>query len=344
MTRFRARTKEIALHRIARFLRSTSIVLLALAGTALGAPSAAAQTFYMGQVPEKAKVDTTLTITVHPLAPGVYAAKVRYAWVGWFEQGKSITLVDAAMDEQAGAALEDTIRARSGQLPIDHVIITHPHEDHLGGAKRFLSEGASLVAQAQVAAEVDSLLGRPHVTKAAKKGGDAPTILVDHILKLGTGDRAAEVIWLGHPAHSTADLIVYLPKARVLFAGDIVSNRSVPWMLDPDMNIDGWRTSVDSLMSARFEVDSLVPGHGQIGGQRPAAGWTKRYLEDAWDKASKVAGWGKNQIAYKEWGYLGAYEDTEFYMETHFMNMRRLLNEAKGVKTPGRRGARALKY
>ncbi len=318
--------------------------MLAVAALATAPAPASADTQYLGQAPSREKPDTTLTITVHPLAPGVFAARVRYGWVGWFEQGKTITLVDAAMDAQAAAALEDSIRARSGDLPIAHVIITHNHDDHVRGAKRFLDQGAKLIAQAQVAAGVDSALGREHVTKAAKKGEEPPTILVDRILKLGSGDHAAEVIWLGHPAHTVADLIVYLPKVRILFAGDVVSNRSVPWMLDPGMKIDGWRASVDSILTARFEVDSLVPGHGQIGEKRQAAGWMKRYLEDAWDKASTVAGWGTNEIAYKDWGYLGAYEDTEFYVETHFMNMRRLYREAKGIKTSGRPRARALKY
>jgi hypothetical protein len=110
------------------------------------------------------------------------------------------------------------------------------------------------------------------------------------------------------------------------------------------MNIHGWRASVDSLMTERFDADSLVPGHGQIGARIQAAGWIKRYLIDAWDKASTIASWGTKEIAYKDWGYLGAYEGTEFYVETHFMNMRRLYNEAKGIKTPGRPRARALKY
>jgi len=45
----------------------------------------------------------------------------------------------------------------------------------------------------------------------------------------------------------------------------------------------------------------------------------------------------------KGWGQLGAYEDNEFYEEVHFMNMRRLYNEALGKKTPGRPRARAIK-
>ncbi|HET9950632.1 MAG TPA: MBL fold metallo-hydrolase [Candidatus Eisenbacteria bacterium] len=285
-----------------------------------------------------------MTISVHPLAKGVWAAKVRYGWVGWFEQGDGLTLVDATMDDRAAAALEDTIRARSGSKPIRYVIITHAHDDHVRGAGRFLREGARLIAHESAAGVVDSVLGRAHDSKGGGRGDEPPTIEVKNLYELGKGDDAAQIVWLGHPAHTKGDLVVYLPKARVLFAGDIVSYKSVPWMLDPGMSLKGWQASVDSLMTARFDADSLVPGHGQIGPRITAAGWTKRYLMDAWDKAQKVAAAGTKEIAFKEWGYLGAYEDTEFYQETHFMNMRRLYNEARGIKTPGRPRARALDY
>jgi len=322
---------------------------MAAAALALSAvlytPHAAAQTTYLGGPPAgKEKPDTVLTISVRPLAPGVYAAKVRYGWVGWIEQGDGITLVDATMDEQAAAALEDTIRARSGSKPIRYLVVTHAHDDHVLGARRFLDQGAKLIAHANVSAAVDSVLGRAHQTKPVEKGGEPPTIEVKSLYNLGKGDRAARIIYLGHPAHTKGDLIVYLPKEKIIFAGDVVSYRSVPWMLDPGMSLAGWEASVDSLLSSGFDADSLVPGHGKIGSRIAAAGWMRRYLYDAWDKAKKIAGWGTNEIGFKDWGYLGAYEDLEFYTETHFMNMRRLYNEAKGIKTPGRPRARALKY
>lgn len=324
-----------------RFLAAAALSLAAITH----APSATAQSWYMGTPPAgKEKPDTTLLISVRPLAPGVFAAKVRYGWVGWIEQGDGITLVDATMDDRAAAALEDSIRARSGSKPIRYVIMTHAHDDHVLGAKRFLAQGAKLIAQANVSAAIDSALGRDHVIVPQVKGGEAPTIDVKSSLNLGKGDRAAQIIHLGHRAHTKGDLVVYLPKEGVLFAGDIVSYRSVPWMLDPGMSVSGWQASVDSLLTARFDADSLVPGHGQIGARVLAAGWMKRYLYDSWDKAKTVASWGTKELGFKDWGYLGAYEDVEFYTETHFMNMRRLYNEAKGIKTPGRPRARALKY
>ena len=110
------------------------------------------------------------------------------------------------------------------------------------------------------------------------------------------------------------------------------------------MSLKGWEASLDSLLGNRFDADSLVPGHGVIGPRIAAAGWAKRYLMDAWDKASTTASWGTSELAFREWGDLGAYEEIEFYQECHFMNIRRLYREAKGIKTIGRPRTRALKY
>jgi glyoxylase-like metal-dependent hydrolase (beta-lactamase superfamily II) len=301
-----------------------------------------AQTWHMGPAPEHAKPDTNLTISVHKVAVGVYAARVRYGWVGWIEQGKGIVLIDAAMDAYAAQALEDSIRAHSGAKPITHLVLTHAHEDHVLGAKRFVDRGAILVVQEQVAAVVDSMLGRK--SEPAAKGKAPSRIVVKRLHRLGPPGRVAEIIWLGHPAHTASDLIVYLPKQKVLFAGDVVSNRSVPWMLDPGMSVPGWKASVDSILTARFDADSLVPGHGRIGSKREAAGWMKRYLLDSWDRAAYYSSAGTKVTSFKDWGDLGAYTDVEFYKQTHFMNMRRLWYETQGIKTPGRPRARALPW
>jgi glyoxylase-like metal-dependent hydrolase (beta-lactamase superfamily II) len=139
-------------------------------------------------------------------------------------------------------------------------------------------------------------------------------------------------------------LVVYLPKQKILFAGDIVSNRAVPWLLDPGMSVDGWLKSLDSLLTPAFKVQILVPGHGEIGKTaQEGIQFTNHYLIDARNKASEVAGWGTGLGQIRDWGYLGAYEGLEFYNEVHFMNMRRLYNEAKGIKTPGRRNMRVIK-
>jgi len=105
----------------------------------------------------------------------------------------------------------------------------------------------------------------------------------------------------------------------------------------------GWVSSLDSLMSKTYAANVLVPGHGILGPPGDGIRFTRNYLRDAMDKATKQAGWGNRGQYPRDWGYLGPYEGMEFYQEVHFMNMKRLLAEAKGIKTPGRAKVRALR-
>ncbi len=287
-----------------------------------------------GEAPIPPK-DSTLTIRVQQLAPGVYAAKLSYVWTGWIELPDGIMVIDAGMADSAGAELADTIRARSPNLPFRYLVLTHSQEDHILGARPFLKSGATLVTQAIVANQIDSVLGL--APDAAKE------IRIQKTKRFGNAARPVDVVWLGRPANSAADMLVYLPKQRILFTGDLVSYQSVPWLLDRGFDMKGWVAALDSLRTKRFAADKLVPGHGVIGPPEKSIQFTRNYLRDADEKASKMAGWGTNLAYIRKWGYLGAYEGMEFYDEVHFMNLRRLYQESKGIKTPGRGRVRALR-
>lgn len=291
--------------------------------------------YFPGAGPSVPPKDTTLTIRVRTIAAGAYAAKVNAVWTGWVELKDGILVIDSSGSDSSGAALADTIRARSPGLPFRYLVLTSTHLDHISGARPFLDAGATLVAQASVADEIDSVL---QVTPGPDK-----EMRVASRERLGTAARAVEVIWLGSPAASRGDLVVALPKERFLFGGDLISFRSVPWLMDRDLSVNGWISSLDSLFTKAFSIDSIVPGHGEIGSKNDAVNFTKYYIQSARQKAGQYAAWKVPLGGVKEWGDLGAYEGLEFYQEVHFMNMRRLYNEAKGIKTPGRDRVRAFR-
>jgi len=156
-------------------------------------------------------IDTTVTISVDHLAPGVYAAKVSYVWTGWVELGNGILVIDTGFSGAAGRALADTIRARSGPMPIRYVVNTHQHDDHTGGDRYFAALGATFIAQTKVADDIQHLL-----TWTPGEKGDTLTHLgitpkvvrVSRRANYGGPRRPVQVIFLGRPAHTAGDLVV----------------------------------------------------------------------------------------------------------------------------------------
>jgi len=289
--------------------------------------------------------DSVTVIDVHALAPGAYAAKVNSVWVGWVELPDGILMVDAGPSEWAAMALADTIRSRSGDHPFRYVVNTYPHMDHAGGDRFFASLGATIVVKDSAAAELD------YVLQHSAEGGDAlsrsgkkPAVKrLAKRLNLGDAKRPVQIYWAGEPAQSAGDLLVSLPKQKVMYAGDIVWNRSVPWMVDPGMNEKGWLAVLDSLIVTARTLDALVPGHGVLGKPIDEVRFTFDYINDARDKAAQMVAWGTNLTQIRDTAYLGGYQEMEFYQEIHFMNMRRLYYSLRGIKTPGRQHTGAVK-
>jgi glyoxylase-like metal-dependent hydrolase (beta-lactamase superfamily II) len=87
------------------------------------------------------------------------------------------------------------------------------------------------------------------------------------------GGKEVRLIEVG-PAHTRGDLIVHVPHARVVFAGDILFHCGHPivWA-GPFRN---WTRACDLILE--MDVDVVVPGHGPLA-DKAAVREQKRYLE-----------------------------------------------------------------
>jgi len=74
------------------------------------------------------------------------------------------------------------------------------------------------------------------------------------------GDRIVELAFHGR-AHTDADISVFVPDAKVLFAGDLIENGAPPSFGD-GYPID-WPNAVEQLLP--LAIGAVVPGHGPIG-------------------------------------------------------------------------------
>ena len=187
---------------------------------------------------------------------------------GFIVTREGVVVVDALASPRQGEALLRTIRSVT-QQPVTWLVLTHHHPDHHFGAIVFRRAGAKVIAHPDtrvLASEggSDALVADwvRVVGLDAMRGfefADAPDRPVTGTDTLRLGGRT---IVITHPGagHTAGDLMVWLPKERVLFAGDLLIEDGVT------MVVDG---GARELRHALAVIDSLapriaVPGHGAI--------------------------------------------------------------------------------
>ncbi|MFQ5554132.1 MAG: MBL fold metallo-hydrolase [Acidimicrobiia bacterium] len=180
---------------------------------------------------------------------------------------------------ERGALIIDT-RASHGQarellselrrvtaLPVKWVVNTHWHWDHTFGnaifagvpvyghercRERLLSEGA--------AAKLDAIgwVGEEHRAAIEEVEITPPRLLLADSLSIDLGTRTVELRHHGL-AHTDNDVVVAVPDADVLFAGDVLENGAPPYMGD------GYPLAwPDTVAAFAPQSGVVVPGHGDV--------------------------------------------------------------------------------
>lgn len=221
----------------------------------------------------------------HDADPTVSSARLEeivdgvHAWVQpdgswWLNNAGAITggdgtlVVDTCATEERTRRFLDALAVATGGEPVRFAVNTHEHGDHTYG-NCLLPPEASLIGHENMRAAllVDPVIdGCPPAWEPVPEWGNVtrrvPSIVVRSDLTVFTGTRRVDLLHPGYDAHTTGDLIAWLPEERVLFSGDLVFHGLTP--LVSGGSVDGALRVLDWL--ADFEPDYLVPGHGPIVG------------------------------------------------------------------------------
>jgi cyclase len=228
-----------------RMVRILMLVLLALIPGRLAAQAQAA----------------SKVLTVESLADGVWQAETdQEVNAGWFLLGDAVVAVDCGSDEATGKALLQKI-AETAHKPVRFLIITHAHADHAGGVAPFVAAGATVLCQENAATGIGQLIA----TQSKSRSG---LMAVFEGLGFVGGSRRVAIYYMG-AAHSRGDLVVFLPDDKVLFTGDVVSTKKIPYMQSPDVDPPGWERILGLLL--QIDADRIAPGHGPSGNKESIA-------------------------------------------------------------------------
>jgi glyoxylase-like metal-dependent hydrolase (beta-lactamase superfamily II) len=107
----------------------------------------------------------------------------------------------------------------------------------------------------------------------------APTVTLSDSLTLHRGGREVRLLFLGR-GHTGGDVVVYLPKERVVVTGDLLG--AGPSYLG-DAYLTEWSATLDRLRALDF--DWVLPGHGDAFQGKAKIDYFQAYLADFWQQA-----------------------------------------------------------
>jgi glyoxylase-like metal-dependent hydrolase (beta-lactamase superfamily II) len=197
---------------------------------------------------------------VHQLKPNVYWVEGGGGNSGVIIGEKGVIVVDAKTTPAGGKELLDDI-AKITPKPVTTVILTHSDGDHVNGLASFPS-GITIIAQENNKKEQEAALAAGG--RGAPPADHLPTQVVTknkENLKID-GVKLEVLHWA--PAHTSGDLVIYLPGDKIVFTGDIVATqRPDPLIhLEKHGSSEGWITTAKGIVA--LNADQYVPGHGDI--------------------------------------------------------------------------------
>lgn len=169
-------------------------------------------------------------------------------------------LVDAGSSPDQGVAILTAATERAG-VPVTHVVVTHNHHDHwfgIAGMAGVTSIAHENLVEAEPTAATRAFADRLGLTELPRP---TQTFSIAKSVNLGGGVRV-ELLHFGG-AHTTSDVLVFVPDQDIVFAGDMLEEGADP-SFDESSNIRNWPTALDGILGAAKDSTRFVPGHGDV--------------------------------------------------------------------------------
>lgn len=255
-----------------------------------------------------------------------------------------VMVIDTLATPIMAQGLIDCIRQVTDK-PIKHLVLTHYHAVRVLGASAYkaeyiiASQGTYELIQERGEQDFKSELERfPRLFRGVDSvpGLTWPNLVFDNKLTLWLGKTEVNIMHLGR-GHTKGDTVVWLPREKVLFSGDLVEYSSA--LYTGDAYLSDWPTTLEAIRA--LQPQKLVPGRGEAL-QTPAAveaalDGTTAFIHELFDSAKAAVAAGQSlKDCYKATYARMQPQFGHWVIFDHCMpfDVTRAYDEASGIRDP----------
>jgi len=286
--------------------------------------------------------------TLEVLGSGVYALTAEGdPNVGAVEGEDFIVAIEARATPAAARDWLAQLRQRTDK-PVRYLVLTHYHAVRVLGASAFEAEEIIVhdltrtLIEERGKEDWASEFGRmPRLFKEPEgiPGLTRPTMTfaASMTIPLGGSRGDLELHYCGR-GHTAGDIVVWLPKDKIMFAGDLVESEAALYTGDA-FHMDWSTATLDRV--ARFGAEAIVGGRGRVTKSRAesqaAIDQTRHFLNEMRRTVKDVRGRGgtlKDAFAAAHSALAPRYGKWPIFEHCMPFNVQRLWDEYDGVDWP----------
>jgi len=223
-----------------------------------------------------------------------------------------VVMIDDAMPN----TLDIMQEAISGvtKEPIDFLINTHVHGDHIGNNEVMAKNGAHIVAHENLREHLLTKGVRGQNGSKPAPKGMLPVITFSHEMSFHLNGEDAQLIHVAE-AHTDGDAVIVFKNANVVHMGDTFFNGRFPFIdLNSGGSVDGFIKAQQKVLSITDDKTKIIPGHGPLASKKDLQK-SVDMLIDIKKMIGKLIAEGKsedevvkmnplNKYAEKNWGFI----------------------------------------
>lgn len=221
-------------------------------------------------------VPTPPSYRLEDFGGGAYMVTDGLYQAAFFVSDESVIAVDAP--PTIGENLVHAIESVTSN-PVSHVVYSHHHADHIGGAYLYGSAANNVTFVAhQFTAETLALV--PENTRPP------PTITFDSTYNLTVGNQTLELAYRGNN-HDPGSIFIYSPAQKVLVLIDIVYPGWTPFNALGEVEfVPGYIKAHEYLLA--YDFDHYIGGHLDRSGTRQDVLVAQAYLQDLFETSQRA--------------------------------------------------------